>query len=125
MDIGGPEFSRNGVDTTLHGVLAADFQFRNRFPSLDTLDITIVPRRLSRDDEDQVAAAPPLLFLHCCAPSVKHLRIRSPMDINVVSDLNEDSEVLQPEHMSVDDVPIELRTIYLDVPSVRGVVPWM
>lgn len=132
VDIGDENLVWNGMDITLQSVLAHDVS-RYRFPFLETLDVTVLPRCLAGEQID----APTVLFLHCCTPTVKRLRIQSPFDLTISGDISdsEDSRCSPPGDweearptlldLRVDDVPIALQTIFFDVPSVQGVVPWV
>ncbi len=60
----------NGYDITLYSLLAANLENPQRYPSLETLDVTVLPgsRTVPRKGKSRL---PTLLLPHCCIPSLK------------------------------------------------------
>jgi len=130
LDIGEPTFVLwNGTrdrpfDLTLHSFLVANVDPehppRVRFPCLETVNLDV---RLKRGGEE-----PTLLLPHrCLPPSLKHLQIRSTVNLTIGDSVGEITEALLPSHLAIgnETVPIALQTIILDLPEVGGVVPWV
>ncbi len=130
LDIGEPTFVLwNGTrdrsfDMTLHSFLVANADPQHapcvRFPCLQTLNLDV---RLKRGGEEPTL----LLPYWCLQPTLKHLQIKSTVNLTIGDNVGEIAEALLPSHLAIgnETVPIALQTIILDLPEVRGVVPWV
>jgi len=117
-----------GYNMSLHKLVATDFQLHQnyRFPSLESLNVTILPRGSPRSLNTN-GKAPTILLPHCCVPSVKHLHIRSSLELSIFGDISDvEDEPNASHYMPGDDkVLIALETVTFDLPRVDGVVPWV
>jgi len=134
FDIGdeeGPLVHWRGYSTILHSILATDRAGRrNRYPLLETLNVSIVPRRqpdaLVHFPEAPLAT---ILLPHCCVPSLKHLRVSTSLALTFAGDVSNVGDSVEPDFLHYklggESVPIALETVTFELPQVDGVVPWV
>jgi len=114
----------DGHDMTLHSLLATDLHHAQRYPSLETLDVTLLPRE---SPGVQDVGLPVVLCLYGCIPSLKHIKIQSPLELTLAGTVSRVFLHSLPAHYRTggETDPLALQTITLDLPCVRGVVTWV
>ncbi|KLO15448.1 hypothetical protein SCHPADRAFT_995829, partial [Schizopora paradoxa] len=112
-----------GVNITPYSFLAPNLVHHRRYPSLESLEINIVPRN-PPESQRAKTSRPSLLLPHCCVPSLKSLRIRSSCDWDLVSSLPEAEKILPPYLGNMMTAPINLEMVTFELPRIDGVVLW-
>lgn len=113
----------NGYNTALHSFLATNLVHQYRYPSLETLDISILSTAGPRAQNARTS----MLLPHCCSPSLKHLRICASAPFTLFSSIDKEVGGELPDHLAIGDIsaPIALRTVAFELPSSRGVASWV
>ncbi|KLO15855.1 hypothetical protein SCHPADRAFT_901964 [Schizopora paradoxa] len=118
----------NGHNIALYSILAPTLAQDHgyRYPSLDTLVVTIQSRTKSLTSQNKQAPLPTLILPCCCVPSLKRLHIRSTQHWMLLDGVGEFDQS-QPPYFERGGqvVAINLKTVTFDVPHVVAVMPWV
>ncbi|KLO07941.1 hypothetical protein SCHPADRAFT_909029 [Schizopora paradoxa] len=122
----------DGYNVALYSFIAPSMidGHEHRYPSLETLVVTVQPRMGNPFPQSGQAPLPKLLLPCCCIPSLKHLRIRS-TQCWVLSDsiVGGDVSLEHPTATFIERgeqvVAINLQTATFEVPRIDGIVPWV
>ncbi|KLO07934.1 hypothetical protein SCHPADRAFT_909016 [Schizopora paradoxa] len=122
----------NGYNIALFSFVAPTMRAdcEPRYPSLETLVVTVQPRMGSPSPQSGQTPFPKLLLPCCCIPSLKHFRIRSTQSW-VLSDsiVGGDVSLEHPRVTFIERgeqvVAINLQTVTFEVPQIDGIVPWV
>ncbi|KLO10577.1 hypothetical protein SCHPADRAFT_906728 [Schizopora paradoxa] len=115
----------NSHNIALYSILAPNTKYPQRFPSLQTLNVTILPKTKSCPPSSQTSLST-ILLPHCCVPTLKHLRVQSTQYWTLLDGVGEFDESQPPYFQRGGEVvPIALETATFEIPCVDGILSWV
>ncbi|KLO07932.1 hypothetical protein SCHPADRAFT_1001287 [Schizopora paradoxa] len=130
VDTGGDELVLwNGHNVALYSLLAPSPAHECRYPSLETMVVTIQPwKQLSSVPDDDIPFELPVMLLpYSYVSTLKHLAIRSTVPHWTLLDDVGEVDASRPPYFELGDEvsTFKLETMAFDISSVDGIVPWV